>query len=68
MAEGDVARFLAILKEYEKDQTDVTKLRLYLDKVETVLSNAGELTIFDSNIETLSPLFNIDNINPKKND
>ena len=68
MAQGDVSRFLAILKEYEQDPTTSTKMRMYYDKVTSVLSNAGEVTVFDSSIQTLSPLFNIDNINPKKND
>lgn len=38
-AEGDVARFVALLKEYERAK-DVTRRRLYLDAMGTLLSRA----------------------------
>ncbi len=45
-AEGDVARFLAIYEEY-KDSKDVTRTRLYLEMMETVLADK-KLIIADS--------------------
>ncbi|WP_028586228.1 FtsH protease activity modulator HflK [Desulfocurvus vexinensis] len=47
-AQGDAARYLAVLQEYEKAR-DVTKTRLYLETMETVLSNPElEKIIIDS--------------------
>jgi len=41
-AEGEASRFLQTLKEYEK-APDVTRKRLYLDTMETVLSNTSKV-------------------------
>ncbi len=41
-AEGEAARFLKLLTEYEK-AADVTRERLYLDTVESVLSNSSKV-------------------------
>ena len=41
-AEGETSRFLAVLQEYAK-APEVTRQRLYLDAVETVLSNTGKV-------------------------
>ncbi len=43
-AEGDVSRFLSVLKEYEK-APEVTRDRLYLDAMETVYSNTSKVMI-----------------------
>jgi membrane protease subunit HflK len=66
-AEGDVARFLSVLGEFEKDKTKATMIRLYLESVESVLSKA-EVVVFDEGIKNVSPLINLDKITLKKND
>jgi membrane protease subunit HflK len=43
-AEGDASRFLAILAEYEK-APEVTRERLYLDAVESVLANNQKVIV-----------------------
>jgi membrane protease subunit HflK len=43
-AEGEAARFSKLLKEYEK-APDVTRERLYLDAVESVLSNSSKVML-----------------------
>ncbi|HMA86483.1 MAG TPA: FtsH protease activity modulator HflK, partial [Desulfosalsimonadaceae bacterium] len=46
-AEGDAARFMAQYKEYAKAK-DVTRRRLYLETIKSVLPNLGEIYIIDS--------------------
>ncbi len=43
-AEGEVSRFLSVLKEYEK-APEVTRDRLYLDAMETVYSNTSKVMV-----------------------
>ncbi len=43
-AEGESARFLALLKEYKK-APEVTRERLYLESLETVLSNSSKIVV-----------------------
>ncbi|MEJ2454967.1 MAG: FtsH protease activity modulator HflK [Candidatus Thiodiazotropha sp.] len=43
-AEGDVSRFLAILKEYKR-APEVTRERLYLDALETMLSQTSKVML-----------------------
>jgi len=43
-AEGDADRFLKLLKEYKR-APDVTRKRLYMDSIESVLSNSSKLMI-----------------------
>ncbi|QYZ65104.1 MAG: membrane protein [Gammaproteobacteria bacterium (ex Lamellibrachia satsuma)] len=43
-AEGEVSRFLAVLKEYEKAPR-VTRERLYIDAVETVLGQSSKVML-----------------------
>jgi membrane protease subunit HflK len=43
-AQGDVARFRAVLEEYRKGK-DVTRERLYLETVERVLSKVGKVVV-----------------------
>ena len=45
-AEGDVAKFLAILEEYNKAKT-VTKKRLYLESMESILPGIKKIIIPD---------------------
>jgi membrane protease subunit HflK len=46
-AKGDVARFNALLTEYHK-APDVTRRRLYLETMRTVLPEVGQMYIFDA--------------------
>ncbi|GAB0057721.1 Modulator of FtsH protease HflK [Candidatus Magnetaquicoccaceae bacterium FCR-1] len=43
-AQGDIHRFLAILKEYEKAR-DITETRLYLEAMEEVLSGVNKVIV-----------------------
>ena len=43
-AQGDVAKFRAVLEEYRKGQ-DVTRQRLYLETIERVLSKVGKIIV-----------------------
>lgn len=47
LAEGDASRFRQILKEYEK-APEITRQRMYLEKMEKVLSNASKIMIDQS--------------------
>jgi membrane protease subunit HflK len=57
-AKGDVARFVAVLKEY-RNAKEVTKRRLYLEAFQTILPNAKEITIIDSEQKTILPLLQL---------
>ena len=46
-AEGDVARFRALLEQYEK-APDVTRQRMYLETMERILAGS-EKTVIDQN-------------------
>ena len=54
-ARGDVARFSAILKEYRNAES-VTKRRLYLETIQTILSNVKGICIVDSGQKRTLPL------------
>ena len=64
-AEGDADRFIKLLKEYKR-APEVTKKRLYMDALESVLSNSSKLMIDikSGNNLMLLPLDKI--INPEK--
>ncbi|MEJ2725034.1 MAG: FtsH protease activity modulator HflK [Deltaproteobacteria bacterium] len=57
-AKGDVARFSAVLKEYGNAKA-VTKQRLYLEAYQTILPNAKEIYIIDSEQKGLLPLLQL---------
>ncbi len=46
-AEGDVARFTALLTEYRK-APDVTRRRFYLETMRTILPEVGQMYVFDA--------------------
>ena len=46
-AKGDVARFTALLEEYRK-APDVTRRRLYLETMRTILPSVGQMYVFDA--------------------
>lgn len=54
-AQGDVARFLAVLAEYNRNP-GVMRTRLYYEAMEDVLKNTDALTIIDTDLENLIPV------------
>lgn len=60
---GEVAAFQAQLAEYEK-AADVTKVRLYLEAIEEVLSNVQSKTVIDESVGGVLPLMNLNNAGP----
>jgi len=57
-ASGDASRFIAQYEEYAKAK-DVTRRRLYLEMVERVFPNLGELYVIDSEQANVLPLLNL---------
>ena len=57
-AEGDVARFNAVLAEYNNDP-NTTRTRLYYEMIEEVFRDANETTLIDKGLENLLPLLNV---------
>jgi len=57
-AKGEVARFSAVLKEYRTTR-EVTKQRLYLEAYQTILPNAKQIYIIDSEQKGLLPLLQL---------
>ncbi len=58
-AKGDGQKFLATWAEY-KDAREVTRRRLYLEALGTVLPKAGRKYIFDSSQKGILPLLRLD--------
>lgn len=61
MAKGDVAKFLALLKEYRKAKA-ITRTRLYLETMNEVYRNAGKKLILDEDVKSILPLLNVENL------
>jgi membrane protease subunit HflK len=57
-AEGDVARFRALLEQYEK-APEVTRRRLYLETMADVLPKLGGKIILDEDAKQFLPLMNL---------
>ena len=57
-AEGDVARFRALLKEYDK-APEVTRQRLYLEAMAELIPRLGGKVILDSSAPQFLPLMNL---------
>ena len=55
-AKGDADKFASIVKEYKKAPT-VTKKRIYLETMENVLNNVQDITVIDSRVKGLLPIF-----------
>jgi membrane protease subunit HflK len=53
-AEGDVARFEAVLQEYNRNP-EVTRSRLYLEMFEDVFADAEDTTLIDRNLRNFIP-------------
>jgi len=59
-ANGDAALFEAIFENY-KNHKDITRTRLFLEKMESILSTVSDKIIIDSNLDGVLPLLNLDN-------
>ncbi len=59
-AKGDVARFVAVLKEYEK-APEITRQRIYLETMGKVLPVMRKKFIIDETGSGVLPLLNLDN-------
>lgn len=57
-AEGDVARFKALLEQYEK-APDVTRQRLYFETMSEVIPNLGSKIILDDAAKQFLPLMHL---------
>ena len=57
-AKGDAERFLAILEEYNKAK-DVTRKRIYLEKMQDILRRAGKKFIVDKDQKTILPFMSL---------
>ncbi len=55
-AKGDTAKFNEVLKEYKRAPT-ITKKRIYIETMETIFKNFDDLTIVDSKIKGILPVF-----------
>lgn len=57
-AQGDVARFNAVLSEYRKNKI-VTRSRIYYEMMEEVLLNNSNIDLIDKNLDNFLPLKNL---------
>jgi membrane protease subunit HflK len=57
-AEGDVARFTALLEQYDK-APEVTRQRLYLETIGDVLPKLGNKVILDADAKQFLPFMNL---------
>jgi membrane protease subunit HflK len=62
-AEGDVARFKALLEQYEK-APDVTRQRLYLETMSEVIPQLGSKIIIDEDAKQFLPLMHLQQPQP----
>jgi membrane protease subunit HflK len=58
-AEGDAARFNALLVEYQK-APEVTRRRLYLETMGSVLASLKSKVVVDSDVKQVLPLLQLD--------
>lgn len=57
-AEGDVAKFTALFAEYQK-APEVTKRRIYLETIQSVLPQIGKKVIIDEDAQQILPLLQL---------
>jgi membrane protease subunit HflK len=60
-ARGDSARFVALFREYRK-APDVTRTRIYLETMASVLPQVEGKVIVDGDLQSVLPLLNLDNV------
>ena len=58
-AEGDVARFSALLAEYQK-APEVTRRRIYIETLQDVMPDIRSKIIVDEDSSSILPLLNLD--------
>ena len=58
-AEGDVARFSALLAEYRK-APEVTRRRIYIETLQDVMPGIRSKIIIDEQARSILPLLNLD--------
>ena len=58
-ADGDAALFEAVFENY-KNHKDITRTRLFLEKMEKVLANVSDKIVIDTKIEGVLPFLNVD--------
>jgi membrane protease subunit HflK len=63
-AKGDIARFSALLEQYEK-APDVTRQRLYLETISEILPQLGSKVILDADVQQFLPLMNLQQLSPE---
>jgi membrane protease subunit HflK len=63
-SEGDAAKFTAILKEYKRAPL-ITRKRIYIETMETIYKRMENLTIVDSKVKGLLPIFGKDEAGQK---
>jgi membrane protease subunit HflK len=63
-AEGDVARFKALLEQYEK-APEITRQRIYLETMAEVIPQLGPKIILDSEAKQFLPLMNLQQFSPQ---
>jgi membrane protease subunit HflK len=63
-AEGDVARFKALLEQYEK-APEVTRQRLYLETLSEVIPQLGGKVILDADAKQFLPFMNLQQFDPR---
>ena len=66
-AEGEADRFLDVLKEYRQAK-DVTKRRLYLESMDKLLGEVGEIYVIDADQKGLVPLLDLQKTRGTKNE
>ncbi len=62
-SQGDAARFSSLYSEYRK-APEVTRKRIYLETMNTVLPNVGRKLVVDEGIEGLVPLLEVQQVAP----
>lgn len=55
-SKGDASKFLSVLKEYKKAPL-ITRKRLYLETMEEIFSRMDNVTIVDSKVKGIMPVF-----------
>lgn len=58
-SKGDASRFLSVLKEYKREPK-LTKKRMYLETMEKIFLNVQNISIVDSKIKGLLPIYQFD--------
>lgn len=60
-ADGDAQRFTQLLEAY-KNAKEITKKRMYLDKMKDVIKRSGKIYVIDPEVEGLLPMLNLSEV------